>query len=255
MVNKSLRGIWRGTAYLAAFSLAAPALSVASGQHVRTAAKPVAQPAVVEEWARGSGSSLEGKTNVERAIGKCIGSVLGGALLGGLVGAVAGNAKKGALIGTAVGAGVCAVMVKIASKRDKAALRAAQLNAVNEGKIQRTSWESSEGAQLYAVLTPSAPVPLVVSSSGSFRCRTDNRCLVGDEWVPYQTLIKPESATLQKVSDQPHVIKCRRLDTRLSVDGATSNTDSEAVCLVGDTWVTGDKLKKLNIRDDDVVTI
>ena len=61
-------------------------------------------------------------------------------------------------------------------------------------------------------------------------------------------MIQPQGATLQNVSTQPQVYKCRRLDTSLTANGDNTNPGSEAVCLVGDTWVTGDKLKKLKIR-------
>ncbi len=211
--------------------------------------------ATEDNWSRGRGSTLEGKTNVDRALGKCIGSVIGGALLGALIGGAAGDTKKGALIGTAVGAGVCVILIKVASNQDKRALREAQLNAANEGRVERRSWVSSEGAELNAVVTPSKPVPLVVSSStGSYRCRTDNMCLVGDTWVPYRTLLDSPGVGVQNASAQTRVYKCRRLDTSISADGGNANPGGEAVCLVGDSWITGEKLKKMKIRDADVVT-
>jgi len=181
--------------------------------------------------------------------------VIGGALLGALVGAAAGSTKSGALIGTAVGVGVCAIIMKIASKKDKDALRNAQILAANAGDVQQRSWVSSEGAKLNAVVAPSGMVPLVISSTGSYRCRTDNRCLVGDEWMPYESLVKGDNPSVKLASGQAPVLKCRRLSTQVRVEGQMASSGDEAVCLVGDTWITGDKLKKMNIRDEDIVTL
>ena len=52
-----------------------------------------------------------GKSEVDRAIGKCVGSVLGGALLGALIGGLVGGKKgtgAGAAVGATAGAAVCA---------------------------------------------------------------------------------------------------------------------------------------------------
>jgi F0F1-type ATP synthase assembly protein I len=220
-----------------------------------TAADTQAVAFAPNTWSQGVGTSISGKTNVERAMGKCVGSVLGGALLGALVGAAAGNTKSGLIIGTAVGAGVCAVLMKAASNKDKMALRNVQLQAANSGMISNASWTSEQGNLRNAIVTPSAVVPLVVGQNGSYRCRTDNTCLVDDKWVSYETLTKTGTGTaLTKVAYTPVVYKCLQVETKYSVEGVDAKAGGDKFCLVNDTWVTGDKLKKLNIREDDIVT-
>lgn len=226
------------------------AIAVASAPVVGTAAAPE-----VSSWQSGTAGTLKGKTHVDRAIGKCVLSVVGGAILGGLIGAAAGSTKKGALIGGAAGVGLCAILMKVASDKDKAYVRQAQLDAANLGQYQTRSWRGSEGDLIQTAVSPSAPVPVVIGEKGSYRCRTDNMCLVGDQWVAYDTLVPQTAPGVQLASSKLKVIKCRRLQTDMAVNGQGAASGSEAVCLVGDSWVTGDQLKKMNIRDADVVTI
>lgn len=199
---------------------------------------------------------MKGKTHVDRAIGKCVAAAVGAAILGGLVGAAAGSTKKGLLIGAAAGVGICAILMKVANDKDKAALRQAQLDAANLGQYQSRSWRGNEGDLIEATVSPSAPVPLVVGEKGSYRCRSDNTCLVGDQWVAYDTLVPQTPAGVQLASvSKMQVVKCRRLQTDMTINGQGADSGSEAVCLVGDSWVTGDQLKKMKIRDEDIVVI
>lgn len=88
-----------------------------------------------------------GKTELDRAKGKCVGSVLGGALLGALVGRAVGGKDStlvGAAVGATAGAGVCAVLISNAKHKDK--MLAAQLAAAqNPGQLYEATWTNDEG--------------------------------------------------------------------------------------------------------------
>ena len=154
-----------------------------------------------------AGTSIEGKTEVEKAIGRCVAAVVGGALLGALLGGRR-NAGSGAVIGGAVGAGVCAIMLSMASAQDKARLRQIQLEALNSGQPQTDQWQTTEGRYVTATVTPSnfvqvtapkteTPVKCTrmitqLSASGQGSPSSELRCLSGDTWVPPEELgIKP----------------------------------------------------------------
>lgn len=214
-------------------------------------------PASAQEQAAPYGRALLGKTHVERAIGKCAASLLIGGLLGAGIGAAAGDAGKGALIGLGTGAVVCTLLVTAASGKDKAALRAAQLDALNSGEAKTVSWRTGQGQYAEAMIQPSQPGTVLVSQNGSLECRSDDMCRVGDSWFAKASILSGQSAP-----NAPKLIKasftdaeelvCRRSNTNLTInrDGATNGDD--IACLVGDTWVTGDQLKKRKINESHV---
>lgn len=186
------------------------AVTDASGQTAAQLTPAVAQAEVQTAY----GSSIKGKTQVERAIGKCTGSIVGGAILGALVGAAAKDTGTGALIGAAAGAGLCAYLLVVASKQDKQALRDAQLQAINSGQTYQTTWTTTDGKPAAASVQVS---PIVQVSAPKTK----------------------------------ETLRCRRARTTLAVADAPQSFD-DAVCLVGDTWVTGKDLKEMGINDSDV---
>jgi len=157
---------------------------------------------------------IDGKTEVEKAMGRCAATVLVGALLGAAVGSDSGQAGRGAAIGAAAGAGVCAIMLKVASNKDKERLREAQLAAANSGASQTTEWTTDQGQDARATVTAS---PIVQVSAPKTQ-----------ETLP-----------------------CRRTRTEVTV-GEQSNQTTDVVCLHGDRWLTLDKLKALGIKPADV---
>lgn len=204
------------------------------------------------------GSTLSGKTHVERAIGKCAGSLLLGALLGAGIGAAAGNTKKGVLIGLGTGAVVCALLISAASSKDKQALREAQLDAYNTGQVRNISWATEQGQFAQATIEPSKPGVVLVSQSGSLECRRqDDFCKVGDSWFPRASILAGQAAP-----DAPKLVKaaftnaeelvCRRAHVSLTIDQNSATDGDDVACLVGDTWVTGDQLKKRKINESHV---
>lgn len=156
-------------------------------------------------------AQITGKTEVEKAIGRCAFAVLAGAALGA---AASENRGRGAATGAAIGGVVCVAMLSIASANDKARLREAQLAALNTGQIQHANWTTTENKAASAMVSAGDVVEVSARKS--------------DE-----------------------VVKCRRVNTQLDVDGQT-NATSDVVCLRGDSWVTLDKLKPMGIRPTDV---
>lgn len=175
---------------------------------------PSLATAQVTDQAGYSARSITGKTEVEKAMGRCAAAVIGGALLGAIAGNQSNQAGRGAAVGAAVGAGVCAMMMSVASSRDKENLRLLQLQAVNTGQPQAQEWRTSDGQAVSAVVNASNVVEISAPKT-------------------------------------QEVVQCRRANTRLTMDGQESMT-SDVVCLQGDSWVTVDQLKKLGIKSSDI---
>lgn len=93
-----------------------------------------------------TGGSQGPRSEVDRAIGQCVGTVLVGALLGGAIGnnTGGGDAKRGAALGAAAGGAVCAVLLAVASEKDR--ILAEQRTAVAAGGLQTASYKGSDGA-------------------------------------------------------------------------------------------------------------
>lgn len=204
------------------------------------------------------GRALQGKTHVERAIGKCVGSLLIGGLLGAGIGAVAGDAKRGALLGLGTGAVVCAVLIAAASSKDKAAMRAAQLEALNSGNVQTVSWQTEQGELARTVVAPGAPGSVLLTNAGSLQCRQDDTCQVGDSWYPRAEILAgraaPNASKLIKASfTNAQQLVCRRSHVTMTVNQSDATDGNDVSCLIGDTWVTGDELKKHKINEAHVV--
>ncbi|NNM75797.1 hypothetical protein HJG53_02605 [Sphingomonas sp. ID1715] len=221
---------------------------------VSTALSLVAVPVSAQTY---GGRSLSGKTHVERAIGKCAASLLIGGLLGAGIGAAAGDTRRGALIGLGAGAVVCAVLVSAASSKDKAALRAAQLEALNSGAEQTVAWQTEQGQLARTVVSPSAPGSVLLSQAGSLQCRQDDMCRVGDSWYPKADILAgnaaPNAPKLVKASfTNAQQLVCRRAHVSMSIDGSAATDGTDVSCLVGDTWITGDELKKHKINEAHV---
>ena len=205
-----------------------------------------------------SGTGIKGKTHVESAIGKCIGSVLGGALLGGLIGKAAGDAGKGALIGAGAGTIVCAILLKVASNKDKQEIRNAQLAALNSNEVIKTSWTTQDNEVASAAVIPTGTGSVVVANKGSIKCRSDDICMVGDGWYPKASILNgtvdPNAPRAVQVAIQgARSVKCRRTSTSVRVADQALPDGSDVACLVGDVWVTGDELQKRKIRESDIV--
>lgn len=202
-------------------------------------------------------SKIKGKTNVERAIGKCFASVLGGALLGALIGKAAGDSGKGALVGAAAGGVACAIMLKVAKDKDKEQIRQAQLLALNNNQFTRTQWTTEEGEVAVASVMPTGSGSVVVADKGSIFCRTDDVCKVGDNWYPKENIlngtIDPNAPRAVRVAVQgAQSLRCRRTSTSVKVGDQSLPDGSDVACLLGDVWVTGDELKKNKIRETDI---
>jgi cytochrome c551/c552 len=204
----------------------------------------------------GYGRSISGKTHVERAVGKCVASLLIGSLVGAAVGAAAGNTKRGALIGAGAGAVVCALLIGAARNRDRE-LRAAQLEALNSGTLQTVGWSTQEGQSARAIVQPAAPGSVLVSQAGSLQCRQDDMCRVGDSWYPKADILAgradPKAPRLVKASfTDARELVCRRSHMSLSVDDNVATGGDDVACLVGDTWVMSDQLKKHKIKEGHI---
>lgn len=204
------------------------------------------------------GLALRGKTNVDRAVGKCVGAVFLGALLGAGLGAIGGNAGDGALIGAGVGVGVCAIIMKVASDRDKREIRNAQLAAFNSAQSINASWTTQEGLNAQATVVPTGSGSVMVAKNGSLQCRSDNQCLVGDNWYSRDAIlagsIDPGAPKLAKASiTGAQQLVCRRAATSIAVAGQQAQNSSDVACLIGDSWITGDELKKKKIREADII--
>ena len=89
-----------------------------------------------------------------------------------------------------------------------------QLQAVNTGNRQYSSWRTEEGEVVRASVTTSQPVDV----------------------------------TAPKTQEK---LKCRRTNTTLSVGTETSDT-SDVVCLLGDSWVMADNLSDVGIKKSDI---
>lgn len=220
------------------------------------AALSLAVPAVAQDG-HYAGRTLQGKTHVERAIGKCATSLLIGGLLGAGIGAAAGDAKKGALLGLGAGAVVCAVLVAAASSKDKAAMRAAELEALNSGTVQIVSWQTEQGQIARTVVAPGAPGSVLLTDAGSLQCRQDDMCRVGDSWFPKADIMAgraaPNAPKLVKASfTNAQQLVCRRSHMSMTIDQNSATDGTDVSCLIGDTWVTGDELKKHKINEAHV---
>ena len=172
--------------------------------------QPVAAAAQPIDPGSYGGARIEGKTEVEKAIGGCAAAVIIGALAGA---AIAGS-NEGALIGAGAGGLLCAAMMSVASKRDKAQLRALQLQALNTGQEQTSNWQTPDNKAVSAIVHASDVVEVTT----------------------------PKTA---------EVLRCRRVSTTLRVEEAASDT-SDVVCLQGDSWMTIDKLKATGVRSKDI---
>ena len=88
-------------------------------------------------------------TEVDRAIGKCVGTIAGGTVLGALIaGAFGGDAGDGALIGAGVGAGACAVLVAVASEKDRENIRRQQAMAAQDLELQVMEYTNEKGQKV-----------------------------------------------------------------------------------------------------------
>jgi hypothetical protein len=88
-----------------------------------------------------------GKTEVEKAHGKCVATVAGGALLGAGLGALIGGRKGagiGAIGGGAAGATVCAVLIANAKHKDQI-IRAQMAAAASPDGSYSSSWMDDKG--------------------------------------------------------------------------------------------------------------
>lgn len=177
------------------------------------ALQPVVAAAQPVDAGAYGGARIDGKTEVEKAIGGCAAALIIGALAGA---AVAGknNRGQGALIGAGAGGLLCAAMMSIASKRDKEQLRVLQLQALNTGQQQTSNWQTADNKAVSAIVQASDVVEV----------------------------------TAPKTSE---VLRCRRVSTTLRVDEAASDT-TDVVCLQGDSWMTIDKLKATGVRSKDI---
>lgn len=233
----------------------APPAASAAPASVMVIAAQAAPPAGYQ------GRALVGKTNVDRAIGKCAGALVLGALLGAGIGAAAGDAGKGAAIGAGVGAVACVVLLKIASDRDKRQIRAAQLEALNAApgapRAQTAVWTSEKGAEVRTDVTASAPGSVLLSQAGSLQCRADDQCKVGDSWYPKATILAGQvdanaARPVRAAFTDARELVCRRTVTKVQIDDASPSSSQDVSCLVGDRWVTGDQLKKLKIDESHI---
>ncbi len=129
-------------------------------------------------------AQIAGKTEVEKAIGRCALAVIVGAGIGA---ATSDNRGRGAATGAAIGGVVCVAMLSIASNRDKERLRDAQLSALNTGRIQHASWTTEENKSASAMVSASNVVEVSA----------------------------PKTA---------EVVKCRRVNTQLDIDGQANST-------------------------------
>lgn len=168
-----------------------------------------------------SGTEIRGETEVDKALKKCpkvaaITTGIGVAIEMLGRGNSSGNRLpvRGGAGGALVGAAICGAMVASASQRDKERLRAMQLQAVNTGNRQYSSWRTEEGEVVRASVTTSQPVDV----------------------------------TAPKTQEK---LKCRRTNTTLSVGTETSDT-SDVVCLLGDSWVMADNLSDVGIKKSDI---
>lgn len=175
--------------------------------------QPAAAQAQLDTAAVGySAARIDGKTEVEKAMGRCAAAIIAGALLGAAVNS--DNRGQGAVAGGTIGGVLCAAMLAVASKNDKARLRQAQLAALNTGVMHAEDWTTSDNKAASARVTAGDVVEVTA----------------------------PKTA---------QVLKCRRVNTQLYVDGQGTDT-SDVVCLNGDSWVTLDKLKSIGVRAADV---
>lgn len=212
-----------------------------------------APPVVALQAGASSGARISGSTHVDRAIGKCVAALV----VGGGLGAILGK-KKGAVIGLGVAAGVCALIIRAASKKDKALIREAQLVALNNASIQRANWVTEDGAAASLTVMPTGQGSVVTTDSGSIKCRADNYCNIGDTWYPKDQIlakqVDPNAPKLIRASFQSaQEVLCRRNRTVMSVNNQPATDGSDLSCLVGDTWVTGDSMKQRKIKESDVV--
>jgi hypothetical protein len=158
-------------------------------------------------------TGIDGRTEVDRTIGKCIAAVAVGALAGALLGGRR-NAGGGAVIGAGIGAGVCAMMMSVANAHDRQRLRQLQLESLNSGQPQTDQWQTTDGHDASATVTASNVVQVTAPKSNE-------------------------------------VLNCRRISTQVNSQGQDNST-SDVVCLHGDQWVTLDKLKALGVQPGDV---
>ena len=97
------------------------------------------------------------RSNMDKAIASCMGTVLVGALLGAAIGnnSGRGNAGRGAVMGAAAGGAVCAVLLAMASQKDKEQLAQAQRAALASNQAQQVSYTGDDGkARLIRVSAP-----------------------------------------------------------------------------------------------------
>ena len=160
-----------------------------------------------------TGTSIDGRTEVDRTIGKCIAAVAAGAILGALIGGRR-NAGSGAAIGAGVGVGACAIMMSIANEHDRERLRQLQLQSLNSGQSQTDQWRTADGQDASATVTASSVVQVTAPKSSE-------------------------------------VLNCRRVNTQVESQGRDASS-SDVVCLHGDKWVTLDRLKGLGVQPSDV---
>jgi hypothetical protein len=103
--------------------------------------------AMADTTYRGTDQVHYGKTEVEKATGKCIATVAGGALLGAGLGALIGGGKGariGAIGGGAAGATVCAVLIANAKHKDQI-IRAQLAAASSPDGTYSSSWTDDKG--------------------------------------------------------------------------------------------------------------
>lgn len=213
----------------------------------------LSQQVMAQATYNAQGQKLSGKTFVEKSIGKCVVAVLLGAGLGAAV-----KGKDGALIGAGLGGLVCALMLKAASDKDKARVRDAQLAALGSNHSQQETWSTDQGATAQLAVMPMGDGTVMMTNSGSLECRRDNQCRIGDSWYPRDQILSREPAAeapkLVKASfESSRELVCRKSRAVYGVDGQTVSDGTDIACLVGDTWVMSDALKKQKINSKHVV--
>lgn len=170
------------------------------------------------------------RTEVDKAFGKCVGTVAGGAILGALISsALGGDAGDGALVGAGVGAGACAVLLVVASEKDRENIRRQQAMAAEslESQVMEYTNEKGRKVRLETQVTE-AELPEEFTTMAYERAAA----------LEAQNQTQPSTVTASNMV-APEQRICRRTATTVTLMGSGESTQlGQLVCRTADgDWV------------------
>lgn len=128
-----------------------------------------------------------GRSELDRAQGRCVAAVAVGTILGAVVGnnVGSGNAGRGALIGAGVGGVACAIIAEAARERDRV-LEYQRMAAMN-GEGARNEWVAESGRRMVMTVAVEDSDDLVAVAADQQATNADAATAVAPRRCRYST--------------------------------------------------------------------